>query len=352
MERRLLPVNAVLDLALADGLNPAPLADAGWQIAGLEVPVVTSAGTVVCDMALFNDTTGHLIAVEAKSGANIEPDQARKLATIDPRDLIVAGGISVPRAVPLVCEPLFVCLSEHSQRILRGLDEIGLDAPVLAADERGARLVEVGSASPDLVSALGEPVRWAYPIANIIRFDHQSPEEAFDEPVRAELIAEMAWGRSAVTIRTLAEQVTSHFAVYGRRAQGQLVRKVAAAARRAATADPDRLRFQPSTGNTEARIVILRSPEEFDRRGRTQGYQAVFAERGRRRPPPQVPEQPDLFSVLDDAELATSEEVYESDSDNSDDVVNGRESAGTAGLTSSPQEEDGEPGGQEGGTVR
>lgn len=182
-------------------------------------------------------------------------------------------------------------------------------------------MVGPSSASPDLAAALGGAVSLAYPIASIIRFDHQSPDVVFDEPVRAELIAEMARGRSAVTIRALAEQVTSHFPVYGRRAQGQLIKKVAAAVRRAATADPERLRFQPATGSTEARIIIIRSPEQFDRRGRTQGYQAVFAGRNRRRPTPQVPEQLDLFSVLDDAELAASEEVYESGSDSSDNVA-------------------------------
>jgi hypothetical protein len=36
VESRLVPVNAILDLALADGLNPAPLADAGWAVAALE----------------------------------------------------------------------------------------------------------------------------------------------------------------------------------------------------------------------------------------------------------------------------------------------------------------------------
>ena len=106
--------------------------------------------------------------------------------------------------------------------------------------------------------------------------------------------------------------------MYGRRAQGQIVKKVQAAARRAADADPDRLAFQPATGSTEARVLILRSPEEFDRRGRTQGYQAVFSERGRRRPQPQAPEQLDLFSVLDEAERATFDEVYENETDSSD----------------------------------
>jgi hypothetical protein len=53
VESRLVPVNAILDLALADGLNPAPLADAGWAVAALEVPVRVSRETVVCDVVLF-----------------------------------------------------------------------------------------------------------------------------------------------------------------------------------------------------------------------------------------------------------------------------------------------------------
>lgn len=54
MERRLIPVNAVLDLVIDDGLNPAPLAAAGWSVAALEVPVIGEAGTTVCDVVLFN----------------------------------------------------------------------------------------------------------------------------------------------------------------------------------------------------------------------------------------------------------------------------------------------------------
>ncbi len=184
------------------------------------------------------------------------------------------------------------------------------------ADSAASRYV--GTASPALATRLGEPVMWSYPVASVIRFDHQSPAEAFDQPVRAELVAEMARGRAAVSVRALAELVTSHFAIYGQRARNQLVREVEDAARRAATADPDRLRFQPRTGTSEARVVSLRSPEEFDRRGRTQGYKAVFSERARRRPAPQVSEQLDLFSVLDEAERATSDEVYENDSGSSD----------------------------------
>ena len=55
-----------------------------------------------------------------------------------------------------------------------------------------------------------------------------------------------------MTMRALTEQVVSHFPLYGKRARGQLVRKVTEAARRAAREDPERLRFEPATGRPRA----------------------------------------------------------------------------------------------------
>jgi len=124
----------------------------------------------------------------------------------------------------------------------------------------------------------------------------------------------MAQGRSSVTVRALTEQAIRHFPLYGRAAQGRLNRKVRNAARRAAEADPERLGYGRATGVTEERVAILRSPETFDRRGRTQGYQAVWAGRASRpRRPSEVPGQIDLFSELDEAERVATEE----ESDNS-----------------------------------
>ena len=315
-----MPINAVLDLALAGGFNPAPLAAAGWRVVCLEVPVLTEFGTIVCDIVLFNEATGNLLTVEAKSGANIEPEQAKKLSVIDPQALVIAGGITVPRAVPLQYEALFACLAMHAERITRGLTAADLAIPVLAIDKNGARLVDSSLASDDLVAALGKPTTWTHPIAGIIPFDYESPGSAFDGPVRAQLIAEMARSRASVTMRALTEQVVTHFALYGRRAQGQLVRKVTDAARRAARDEPQRLRFEPATGTTEPRVVILRSPEEFDRRGRTQGYQAIFRRPGRRATTTEIQGQMDLFTELDQAEPVVADETGQNDGGDSDDV--------------------------------
>jgi hypothetical protein len=173
-------------------------------------------------------------------------------------------------------------------------------------------------ASPLLSAALSPPAVWSHPIAKIVSFDHESPGEAFDQPVRAELIAAMAQQRPSVTIRALTEQAVRHFPIYGRAAQNRLLRAVRDAARRAAEAEPERFRYERSTGVTEERVAVLRSPETFDRRGRTQGYQAVWGSRvGRPRPRAEVPGQMDLFSELDEAERVATEE--ESDNGNEGD---------------------------------
>ena len=321
MESRLVPVNAILDLALADGLNPAPLADAGWAVGALEVPVRIGGETVVCDVVLFNPQAGHLLAVEAKSGANLEPEQGRRLAALTPELLVIAGGITVPKRVPLYCEVLYACLAEYGDRICLGADEAGLRVPVLAVSGSDTRLLRVEMASPLLSAALRAPTVWTHPIARIVPFDHESSAERFDQPVRAELIAAMAQQRPSVTIRALTEQAVRHFPIYGRAAQGRLLRAVRDAARKAAEAEPERFRYERSTGATEERVAILRSPETFDRRGRTQGYQAVWSSRlGRSQRRTEIPGQMDLldlFSELDEAERVATEE--ESDNGNEGD---------------------------------
>lgn len=312
MEPRLVPVNAVLDLALADGLNPAPLAAAGWEVAALEVPVRVAAGAVVCDVVLFNPGTGHLLAVEAKSGANLEPEQGRRLTGLTPELLIVAGGITVQNPVSLQCEVLYACLADQADRIALGADDAGLRVPILAVSKHDVVLLRPQLASPLLSAALAPGVSWTHPVARIVPFDHESPTEVLDRPVRAELIAAMAQGRSSVTVRALTEQAVRHFPLYGRAAQGRLLRNIRDAARRAAEAEPERLRYERSTAFTEERVAIIRSPETFDRRGRTQGYQAVWATRtSRARQRPEISGQMDLFSELDEAERVATEEESE-----------------------------------------
>jgi hypothetical protein len=83
-----------------------------------------------------------------------------------------------------------------------------------------------------------------------------------------------------------------------------------------AEAEPERFRYETATGVTDERIAIERSPETFDRRGRTQGYQAVWAGRASRtRRRAEIPGQTDLFSELDEAERVATEEESNNDTE-------------------------------------
>jgi hypothetical protein len=90
----------------------------------------------------------------------------------------------------------------------------------------------------------------------------ESPAEAFEQPVRAELISAMAQQRPSITIRALSEQAVRHFPIYGRAAQGRLQRAVRDAARRAAEAEPERFRYdaQPRSPMNESPSCVPLKP--------------------------------------------------------------------------------------------
>lgn len=225
MERRLVPLNGVLDLATADGLNPAPLAAEGWRVVGLEIPVKTEHGTVVIDLVLFNDRIGHVLGVESKSGANIEPEQGRKLAVVTPQMVVEAAAITIPAAVTLQFEPMYVCLGECMTRVAQGLQAAHLSLPLLAINNDNMRLHDPAVASTELASALGGVVFLTHPIASVIPFDHESPDASFVTAVRAELVAAMAKRRQSVSVRSLVEAVVWHYNMYGQRARRLLEKK-------------------------------------------------------------------------------------------------------------------------------
>ncbi len=72
MDARLKPVNALLGLCIPGDLNPSVLYDAGFRVAGLEIPVLTPDGRVVIDVLLVHPERSHLVVCESKSGANVD----------------------------------------------------------------------------------------------------------------------------------------------------------------------------------------------------------------------------------------------------------------------------------------
>jgi hypothetical protein len=331
MEDRLVPINAILDLATPDLLNPAALAEAGWEVRAAEVPVNVPDGRVVIDLVLFHPSSGRLLVIECKSGANIEEDQAAKLIQLTPELVVDAASVTVSSEAPLSVTVAYACLAEHETRIRLGLETAGIPVPVLAVTTDQVTLMNRAHAPVELADALPEPVRFTHPIAARIPFDHDSPPEAIKPAVQAEIVAAMAQDLPSISITTLAEQVMPHLPMYARAAQQRFFRKVREVARGAADTDESgRLRFEPDSSSHAARVVIAASPERHDRRGRTQAYQALFTDRKppRRRAPGEVPGQADLFAELDAAEQGMDEDEAERTLDGIDETPDQMTSAG------------------------
>jgi hypothetical protein len=306
-------VNAVLGLLVAGDINPARLAEAGFRLAGLEVPVVGPDGKVVVDVVLFHPDTRHFVLVEAKSGANIETAQGQRYAALDAQAVVLAAGVSVPHRGELSVEVAYACLAEHADRITLGLAEADLPFAVISVDKRRIDLLRPDQRATVLDAAWSDgAIELAGPIGRMIPFDHESPTSVFEAPVRAQLVAELSHTQSQVTVRLLTERVVSQFAIYAGPAQNKLVNKVREVVRSIVDTESDTYGYIPRSGTrTEDAIEFRRTPEDRDPRGRTRAYQALPGRRPRSSGPVE-PHQPDLLDLL-------AEMTDENDGSNDDD---------------------------------
>ena len=316
MEPRLAPVNGLLSLVTTGDVNPAVLAQAGYRVAGLEVPAAMQARKVVIDVLLFHEATNHLVMCEAKAGANIEEEQARTYRDLPPAAAVQAGYVTVKSRTQPTSETLYVCLAKHAERIRRGLKTAGVTFAVLAVGERRIELLDSAYATKAIAVPLAGGVSLAGPPPRIIPFDHESPVEIIERFVRAEMIAMLARRKEHVTITGLTESVARHYGLYAHKAQQALRVKVASAVDRIASAAPDRFAHDRKTGSRpEGLVRFLKTPEDLDPRGRTQAYQAL----GR----PSRPQRP--RPATDPNQLDLLQELNIGDNDEEDPVVPGEE---------------------------
>ena len=303
VEDRLLPVNALLGLLLSNDVNPPAFAVAGFELAGLEIPATGRAGTVTIDCLLFHAATSHLLLVESKSGANVEEGQATRYGQLQAQAVVQAAYVTLSVRTSPTIETVYLCLAEYLDRVRLGLSSIDLSYPIIAVADGKVTLDGIEDASPQLRGAFGEgEILLPAPPPRLIGFDQDSDVEIIQPRVLAVLVTAMSQRLTQLTLVSLAERATPHFALYGRQAQQQIKRKVGEAVRRIAEAEPGNFAFLPTTGSREGLVKILRTPEDNDARGRTQGYQAIGrASRLRKggRPSDTSPDQLDLLAELD-----------------------------------------------------
>lgn len=302
MEERLLPVNAAAGLVLRNDVCRAILADAGFRLVGVEVPVVCRFDRIVTvDLVFFADEVSHLLLCEAKSGAHLDEEQAKKYSDIDPMNAVQASRVTLTQRVRPTVEVIYVCLERHVESLRRGFASAGVEYPLLVLGAEKLTLVGNELASDHLRRALRSgTVELGGPPPRLIPFDHDSDENAIEPFVKAQLVAELSNRRPSVSVPTLTERLAPYVAVYGRKARGVLIRKVGNVCRAIAASDPTIFSYQPSSPNGDGVVHLLRTPEANDPRGRTQAYQALARRpESRKRVPPPDPRQPDLFSELD-----------------------------------------------------
>ena len=321
-----MPVNALIALSTPGGLYPAPFGDYGYRLSGVEVPVVTGDGKVVIDVVLFQPDRNIILAGEAKSGANLDEDQARRYGYLAADNVVQAAAITIREAGDRTLQPVYACLAENLGRVLKGLGEAGLACPVLAIGDdqiqhHGANFVDA-----DIQSAFDEPLHVTEQPPRIVPVDDLSPASAFDRIVLPALVATLSQQRQQISIPSLAEQALPQLPIFGKGARFRLVAKIDAAARRAAVRDPNTFEYLGRSGEREFGVVrFVRSPEEAARQGRTQVYQAIARSAGkpRRRGPTPSPDQMTLFdNVIDELEQADG--IADGDDMTSDDEQGGQ----------------------------
>lgn len=287
VDDRLIPLNAFIGLCVPDHLWPSPLAEVGYVLAGIEVPVGVNDRIVVFDAITFRQTQNRVLGAEAKSGQNVDTDQAQRYGGVQVDDVVRAANIGVQQPGPRSLQTLYVCLADNLERIVLGLQMAGVDFPILAVDHDEIRHRGHSFDDADLQEVFDSPQVFVGAPPRYVPVDLESPDEDFDRLVLATLVEELSHARRVIEVPVLAARAINHLPLYGTAAKKQLEGRVNEAAQRIAAADPDSFLYMPATATRHVPSVeFVRSPEDLDPRGRTQSYQAIAragARRSRRR---------------------------------------------------------------------
>ncbi|MFJ4901441.1 hypothetical protein [Streptomyces sp. NPDC088727] len=307
-----MPINALLGLCTPYDVNPSPLAVAGFRCVGLEVPLrCGDGGKVVADAILVHDAAAHLVVCESKSGNNIEVEQALRYSEVTAQTVVHAVSLTMPHALEPSVEVLYLGLEAHSERLALSLKSADVAYPLLAVGKSSIKLARSEGASRHLRAALPSAgIDLTAPPLVYIPFDHDSDVEEFVDPVRARLVQAVTLGETEISIRVLSERSCPSFLMYGQAARSQLIKKVQRAARQITTEHPGTYAYAEAPGGGEGYIRILRTPEAYDARGRTQAYQALSRQSPRRHLKID-PNQLDLLQELTGTDDSGSDNVEE-----------------------------------------
>lgn len=308
MDRRLIPINAWIALMRGDAGWPRPLGSQGLRPAWFEVPISTAISTVMADGVALSDDSKLAIVTEAKSGANVDVDQARKYGAMTLKDLRRIITINPPKASKTKVEVVYAFLEENEERILKGIQQSGLSCATLAVGGRQCRLrVPSGSElKPFEVPVPGPPPA-------LIQVDAESSDDDIERIFVAEVVAAMSRGESVVPVIALVDRVP-FLTMLSDTTRSRIAVRVTDVLHRAAqttffgdfTVSRTTGRVRNQRGGT---VTILRNPADSDPRGQTQGWQRLLRQASgrRRRRRPEIEGQLSLDEFAGEAERGDPE---------------------------------------------
>jgi len=310
VETRLVPVNAVLALVAGDRGWFEDLGTQGFRLHALELDVQSTPGVIRVDVVLYRTAPDLILLVENKSGRHVEERQARGYAAADLTGIRARGGLPhelVDRPETLV-SPLYVCLQEHRQDIMRSLAEVQIAAPVLSVAP--GRVVLDGPVPAGLERfSCHDPHLGLPPVR--IRLDRESATEEFMAILTQRVVAAAVRGERHVELDELARAVFQghwvHMSLQGRR---ELVARFRKAAIELAHGELGSMIGVEGTDAVATRVTIIGAPASADPRGAPQRWQALMrkAARDLGREGPSIVERQAQMSMDD---LAIDVEVSE-----------------------------------------
>jgi hypothetical protein len=312
VEERLIPVNAVLALVARDGGWFGDLAEQGFRLHALELDVQSTPGIIRADVVLYRLDPDLVLLVEGKSGLNVEERQARGYDAAEIAGIRARADLPnelVGRSAVVVC-PLYVCLQEHREEIVRSLAALELEAPVLSVGPGSAMLD--GPVPAGLERFSRSDPRLGLPPARI-RLDRESPLEEFMSVLLQRVVAAAVQGEIHVEFDEVARGIFQahwvHLSVQRRR---DVISRLKSAAAQLVRGELRGFIRVEGSSSVPHRVVVVDSPASADPRGAPQKWQALMrrAARDLGREGPSIVERQPQMSIDDLAiEVEATEEL-------------------------------------------
>jgi hypothetical protein len=207
---------------------PTVLRDGGYECFSIERTFAVASNKIINpELILCSDKDEHSLIVEAKSGANLKPDQLERYALISSESLHKQAFTSAQAAKKH--DVLIVGQADVKDRLLMGTTQVQSERRILAVvlaetantqqeidagqTLQGIERVEGTFATGRLNHAFSPvlEVNWEIVPNNFLPVDHEAEDWEFAQPMLPEIIAAILDGKVEVLIDDLAKTFIRHW---------------------------------------------------------------------------------------------------------------------------------------------